>query len=83
MMLEWAVMKFELLFLQNGSLTRGPEAYVCALPSASYEIPDPRSGHILLTSESTNESECHAHIDRLINDLKKLKIEASRKFKTS
>jgi hypothetical protein len=80
-MLESVVMKFELLFFPVGCFTRGPEAYVCARPLGNYEKPDPRSGHILLTSECTDESECHEQIDLLISELKQKKVEASRKFK--
>jgi len=74
-------MKFELLFFKDGCFTSGQEAYICALTCGGYEKPDPRSGHLLLTTESCSESECHKHIDALIGDLQKLKVEASRKFR--
>jgi hypothetical protein len=74
-------MNFEFLFVKDGCWTSGPEAYVCALSSGGYEKPDPRSGRFLLTHESCSESECHKHIDALIRDLQKLKMEASRKFR--
>jgi hypothetical protein len=73
-------MKFGLLFFPDGCFICVPEAYVCASPSVGYNKPDPRSGYILLTSESTSEAECHKQIDALISDLKKLKAKASRKF---
>ena len=76
-----AIMKFDLLFFADGCFTCGPEAYVCASPSTRYKKPDPRSGYILLTHESTSGTECHKQIDALINDLKKLKVKASRKFR--
>jgi hypothetical protein len=76
-----ANMKFELLFFPDGCFTRVPEAYVCVLPRGGYNKPDPRAGHHLLTIESTSEAECHAQIDGLINDLRKLKVQASRKFR--
>lgn len=75
-------MKFELLFFADGCFTCVPEAYVCASPSVGYDKPDPRSDYILLTSESTSEAECHRQIDALISDLKKLKVKASRKFRS-
>ncbi len=73
-------MKFDLLFFPDGCYTHRPEAYVCAQPSGGYEEPDPRAGHILLTTESTSAAECHTQIDGLIADLQKLKQKASRKF---
>jgi hypothetical protein len=78
-------MKFELLFLPDGDgcLGRSAEAYVCAMPSSPFEAPDPRAGHHLLTIESKDEAECHKQIDELINDLKKLKVLASSKFRRS
>ena len=58
-----------------------PEAYICANSPPGYDKPDPRAGHVMLTIESTSEVECHKQIDGLIDDLKKLKQEASRKFR--
>jgi hypothetical protein len=54
---------------------------VCAVLKSPHEKPDKRAGHNLMTSESCSEEECHAQIDRLIDDLKRLKVVASRKFR--
>jgi hypothetical protein len=74
-------MKFHLLFFPDSCFTCVPEAYICASPSIRYDKPDPRSDYILLTSESTSETECHRQIDALIKELQKLKISASKKFR--
>jgi len=77
-------MKFDLLFLPEGkSPWRGACAYVVVGRTHSYggNDRDPRYGYEMLTSESMSESECHKQIDRLISDLKRVKIKASRKFR--
>ena len=79
-----ATMKFDLLFLPEGkSPWRGACAYVVVGRTHSYggNDRDPRYGYEMLTSESMSESECHKQIDRLISDLKRVKIKASRKFR--
>jgi hypothetical protein len=78
-----ATMKFDLLFLPEGkSPWGGACAYIFVGRTHSYggNDRDPRYGYEMLTSESMSESECHKQIDRLISDLKRLKIKASRKF---
>ena len=77
-------MKFGLLFLPEGkSPWGGACAYIYVLEAGGYgeDERDPRCGYHMLTSESMSESECHGQIDRLIDDLKKLKATASRKFR--
>jgi hypothetical protein len=79
-----ATMKFDLLFLPEGkSPWGGACAYVVVGRTHSYggNDRDPRYGYEMLTSESMSESECHKQIDRLISDLKRLKIKASRQFR--
>ena len=76
-------MKFGLLFLpKRKSPWGGACAYIYVSEWGGYgeDDRDPRYGHHMLTSESMSENECHGQIDRLINDLKKLKATASRKF---
>jgi len=77
-------MTFDLLFLPKGkSPFNGDAAYVFVSQWGGYggNDRDPRYGYEMLTSESMSEIECHKQIDDLINDLKKLKIKASRKFR--
>ena len=77
-------MKFDLLFLPKGkSPFNGDAAYVFVSECGSYgeNAADPRHGYHMLTSESMSETECHKQIDRLIDDLNRLKIKASRKFR--
>lgn len=76
-------MKFDLLFLPEGkSPFRRVAAYIYVAEHGGYgdSAKDARYGKLMLTSESTNATECHRQIDRLISDLEKLKTKASRKF---
>ena len=76
-------MNFDLLFLPEGKSPWGEAcAYVIVGRTHGYgeDDHDPRYGYEMLTSESMSVRECHEQIDRLIDDLKKLKAKASRKF---
>jgi hypothetical protein len=75
-------MKFELVFFGEGegTFTRGPEAYIGAIPLTPYPEPDSRSGHFLLTNEICSAEECHKEIDKLIADLNQLKKLAIQKL---
>ena len=76
-------MNFDLLFLPEGKCPWGGAcAYVIVGWTHGYgeDDRDPRYGYEMLTAESMSARECHKQIDRLINDLKKLKAKASRKF---
>ena len=75
-------MEFDLLFLpKEKSPFLGPCAYVFVGRGGYGEDErDPRYGLRMLTSESMSASECHQQIDRLIDELKKLKAKASREF---
>ena len=77
-------MKFDLLFLRERKSPWGGACayvYVKELHGYGEDERDPRYGYHMLTSESMCERECHEQIDRLIGDLKKLKIKASQKFR--
>jgi hypothetical protein len=78
-------MRFNLLFLPAGKnpCVMSASAYVCLGENSKLgeDCRDPRYGYIMLTSECVGEAECHREIDYLIDELKKLKHVASRKFR--